>query len=151
MPKNLDLIPTLLWPHSQQNLTKKESHLDVYFLRCYCCIAWLLMFPFEMFPFAAEIAFFFELFGLNRALEHWANAKTEIGRAKPLPNSYLDLILTQWWGSTICDWTPVGTVSVDTFNGSNTHPSSIWQPFCEPIPSRTWPMVAPVETVQCPQ
>ncbi len=39
------------------------------------CIAWLLMFSLESFPFTAGIACIFELFGLNRALEHWAKAQ----------------------------------------------------------------------------
>ena len=33
------------------------------------------MFSLESFPFAAGIACIFELFGLDRALEHWANAQ----------------------------------------------------------------------------
>ena len=37
----------------------------------------------------------------------------------------------QWWGSTICHWTQLRTVSVDTFTGSNSNPGCIWQPYSQ--------------------
>ena len=109
-------MATLLWPHSQQNLANGGEV------------------PYAIEPSCEQYLFTFTGSNSNPGCI-WQPYSQQNLTKKPLN---VDLFLPQWWGSAICHWTPVETVSFDTFNVSNSHPNSLlWPPVqAEPDPER---------------